>query len=142
MTHFDSSAVLAELMKNCTAKEMIRTYHALLAKLRKAGFVPTKHILENECSAKFKEAIRETCKLQLVPPSNHHANLAEVAIWSYWDVILPQALLQLNLLSKSNATPTVSAHAHLCGEHDYNAMPLLSIRSLAEVHIKRGNRKS
>ena len=134
MTHIDSSAVLAEPTKKRTAKEMIRAYCALLAKLRTAGFASTKHTLNNECLAKLKEAIRETCKLQLVPPGNHRASLAEVAIktfkqhflsaltgtapdfpWLYWDVILPQVLLQLNLLRKSNATPTVSAHAHLCG---------------------------
>ena len=130
---------------------MIRTYHTLLAKLRKARFAPTKYILDNECSAKLKEAIREICTLQLVPPGNHRANLAEVAIktfkqhflsvlaglvpefsWSYWDVILPQALLQLNLLRKLNATPTVLAHAYLCGQHDYNTIPLLPIGSSAK----------
>ena len=161
MTHIDSSAVLADPMKNCTAKEMIRDYRALLAKLSKAGFAPTKHILDNECSAKLKEAIRGTRKLQLVPPGNHHTNLAEVTTkafkqhflsvlagtasdfpWSYWDVILPQTLLHPNLLRKSNATPTVLAHAHLCGQHNYNAMPLLPIGSSLEVHVKTGNHKS
>ena len=47
MTHIDSNAILAEPMKICTAKEMIRAYRALLAKLRKAGFAPPKHILDN-----------------------------------------------------------------------------------------------
>ena len=144
MSHVDSNAVLGKPMKNRSATEMIRAYRALIAKLRRAGFITKKHILDNECSAELKEAIREICALQLVPPGNHRANLAEVAIkafkqhflsvldgcapdfpWSYWDKILSQALLQLNLLRKSNATPTISAHAHLCGHHDYNAMLLL-----------------
>ena len=87
--------------------------------------------------------IREHCKLQLVLPSSHCANLAEVTIkaWKqhfvsieagtapnfprlFWDKLVPQALLTLNLLRQSNATPTVVAYAHLCGQHDYNAQPL------------------
>ena len=61
--------------------------------------------------------IRERCKLQLVPPGSHRANLAEVTIkaWKqhfvsieaatasnfprlFWDKLVPQALLTLNLL--------------------------------------------
>ena len=75
--------------------------------------------------------IREHCKLQMVPLDSHRANIAEETIktWkqhflsieagtasdfprSFWDKLVPQALLTLNLLQKSNATPTVSAHAH------------------------------
>ncbi|EJK47022.1 hypothetical protein THAOC_34285, partial [Thalassiosira oceanica] len=94
-------------------------------------------------------------------PGNHRANLAEVGIkafkqhflsilagtapdfpWSSWDQILPQALITLNLLRKSHATPSISAHAHLCGHHDYNAKPLLPIGAAAEVHVKSDERKS
>lgn len=71
MVHVDSNAVLAEPMKSRSAAEMIRAYLALLAKLRRAGFVPKKHILDNECSKEFKEVIRNTCKLQLVPSGCH-----------------------------------------------------------------------
>ena len=90
--------------------------------------------------------------MQLVPPGSHRANLAEVSIkafkqhflsilagtatdfpHSFWDELLPQTLLTLNLLRKSNATPTVSAHAHLSGQHDYNAKPLLPMGQSAEV---------
>ena len=81
----------------------------------------------------LKAVIREHCKLQMVPLDSHRANIAEVTIktWkqhflsieagtasdfprSFWDeLFVPQASLTLNLLRKSNATPTVSAHAHL-----------------------------
>ena len=54
MTHIDSSTVLAEPIKNRAAKEMIRAYRALLAKLRRAGFEPTKYILDDECSAELE----------------------------------------------------------------------------------------
>ena len=57
--------------------------------------------------------------------------------------LLPQTfLLTLNLLQKANVTPTVSAHAHLCGQHDYNAQRLLPMGQSTGVYVKRGNRKS
>ena len=161
MCQVDSDAALVEPMKNRSAKEMIRAYLALIERLRRAGFAPKKHILDNECSEELKEVIRERCKLQLVPPGSHRANLAEVTIkaWkqhfvsilagtapdfprSFWDELVPQASLTLNLLRQSNATPTVSAHAHLCGQHDYNAQPLKPMGQSAEVHVKRDNGKS
>ena len=109
----------------------------------------------------MKDLIRETCKLELVPAGCHRRNVAEVAIkafkqhflsvlagvdsdfpWSLWDRLLPQVQLTLNLLRQSNATPTVSAHAHLFGQFDYNKMPLEPMGSLGQVHVKTGNRKS
>ena len=110
-------------MKNRSTKEMIRAYLALIEKLRREGYAPKKHILDNECSEELKEVIQERCKLQLVPPGSHRANLAEVTIkaWkqhfvsilartapdfprSSWDELVPQASLTLNLLRKSNAS--------------------------------------
>jgi hypothetical protein len=39
------------------------------------------HILDNECSAEFKEQIKlNNMKYQLVPPHNHRQNIAEKAI--------------------------------------------------------------
>ena len=57
MVHFNSNAVLAEPMKSCSAAEMIWAYLALLTKLRRVGFIPKKHILDNECSEELKEVI-------------------------------------------------------------------------------------
>ena len=104
-------------------------------------------MLDNEISANMKEHIQDKYKftLKLVPPGCHRRNAAEVAIRSFkvhllsisilagtattfppslWDKLLPQAEITLNLLRQLNATPTVSAYAHLCGPFDYNKMPL------------------
>ena len=81
--------------------------------------------------------------LKLVLPGSHRRNAAELAIRNFkahflsilagtaddfpmqlWDRLLPQAETTVNLLQKSNATPTVSAYAHLSGPFDYNKMPL------------------
>ena len=122
MVHVNSSVVLAEPMKRQTAVETIRFY------------LPNKHILNNKYSEELKEVI------QNVPPGSHCTNLAEVVIklfkqhfvsilagtainfpLSFWHELLPQTSFALNLLRKPNATPTVLAHVHLCGQHDYNA---------------------
>ena len=51
----DSNAILVEAMKNCTTGEMIHAYQVLVERLCSAGVNLTMHILDNECSAKFKE---------------------------------------------------------------------------------------
>ena len=140
---------------------MQRAYLALLNRLKSVRVVPKKHVLDNECSDAMKELIRETCELELVPPGCHRCNIAVVAIKAFkqhflsvlagvapdfprslWDRLLPQVQITLNLLRQSNATPTISAHAHLFGQFDYNRMPLAPMGCSAEVHVKPDNRKS
>ena len=53
-----------------------------------------------------------------------------------WDKLLPQAEVTINLLQQSNATPNVSAYAHLSGPFDYNKMPLAPMGCAAQIHEK------
>ena len=161
MVEIDSNYTLVEPMKNRTDKVMTAAYLALMKRLQRAGVITTKHVLDNECSYKLKELIRDTCKLELVPPGCHRRNIAEVAIkgfkqhflgvlaglpddfpWSLWDRLLPQTETTLNLLRQSNATPTVSAYAHMYGNFDYNRMPLAPMGCPCHVHVKPDNRKT
>lgn len=57
-----------------------------------------------------------------------------------WDRLLPQTEITLNLLCQSNATPTVSAYAHLSGPFDYNKMPLTPMGCDVKVHEMTGKR--
>jgi len=96
---------------------------------------------------------------ELVPPGCHHRNAAKVAICIFkahflsilagvskdfpmnlWDRLLPQAEITVNLLRQSNATPTVSAYAHLNGPFDYNKMPLAPLGCRVQVHEKTDSR--
>ena len=161
MVEIDSNAILVEPMTSRKDAEMIRAYDALITRLRRAGIVPIKHVLDNEISENMKEHIRDTCKMQieLVPPGCHRRNAAEVAIrnfkahflsvlagvaddfpMSLWDRLLPQTEITLNLIRQSNATPTVSAYAHLCGPFDYNKMPLAPMGCNVQVHEKADSR--
>jgi hypothetical protein len=93
--------------------------------------------------------------LELVPPGCHRCNAAEVAIHNFkahflsilagvadcfpqnlWDWLLPQTKITINLIKQSNATPYISAYAHLSGPFDYNKMPLAPMGCEAQVHKK------
>jgi len=161
MVDIDSNAILVEPMKSRKDAEMIRAYNALMLRLTRAGIMPAKHVLDNEVSENMKEHIRDKykLKLELVPPGCHRRNAAEVAIRNFkshflsvlagvaedfppslWDKLLPQTEITLNLLRQSNATPTVSAYAHLSGPFDYNKMPLAPMGCKAQIHEKSNQR--
>jgi hypothetical protein len=68
----ESNAILVEAMKNRTSGEMICTYQVLVDQLGSVGIAPKEHILDNECSNDYKEAIKtNNMTYQLVPPHNH-----------------------------------------------------------------------
>ena len=120
-----------------------------------------KHVMDNECSDKMKELVKSECMLELAPPGCHRRNLAEIGIKLFknhflsimsgvdksfptylWDKLLPQAELTLNLLRQSNATPSVSAYAHLFGNFDYNRMPLAPMGCAVQIHEDADKRGS
>ena len=161
MVEIDSNYILVDPMKNKTDDEMIATYQKLLKRIKRTGRKVEKHVLDNECSDKMKELIRDECLLELCPPGIHRRNIAEVAIksfkkhflsvlaglpddfpWSFWDRLLPQTETTLNLLRQSNSTPTVSAFAHMHGNFDYNRMPLAPMGCPVQVHVKSKDRKT
>ena len=60
MVEIDSNYTLVEPMKNRTDKVMTDAYMALMKRLQRAGVTTTKHVLDNECSDKLKDPIRDT----------------------------------------------------------------------------------
>ncbi len=82
MVKIDSNAILVKPMKSCKDAEMIGAYDVLLLRLKRAGIVPKKHVLDNKVSENMKNHIRDKCKfdMELVPPGCHQRNTAEVAI--------------------------------------------------------------
>eukprot|EP00804_Cyclotella_cryptica_P008732 CCRYP_018472-RA/>CCRYP_018472-RA protein AED:0.06 eAED:0.06 QI:0/0/0/1/1/1/4/0/898 len=157
MVEIDSSIILVEPIKNRTDAELTRAYSALMLRLRRAGIIPCKHVLNNEISKAMKDLIQDTYKmtLELVTSGCHHRNAAKVAIRNFkshflsilagvaddfllklWDKLLPQTEIILNRLRQSNATPTVSAYTHLNGPYDYNKMSLATMGCNAQVHEK------
>eukprot|EP00956_Cyclotella_meneghiniana_P014655 scaffold22070_cov44-Cyclotella_meneghiniana.AAC.1 len=145
MVDIDSSGILVEPLKSRKDAELHRAYTSLMTRLNRAGIFPKKHVLDNEISQAMKDYVRDEYKMtvELVPPGCHRRNAAEVAIRNFkahflsilagtaddfplqlWDKLLPQAEITVNLLRQSNATPNISAYAHMNGPFDYNKMPL------------------
>jgi hypothetical protein len=50
MVEINSNVILVEPMKSSKDEEMIRAYNALLLRLKQAGIVPKKHVLDNKVS--------------------------------------------------------------------------------------------
>ena len=71
LIEIDSNCILVEAMSSQNDEEMKRAYLVLLQRLKRAGVVPTKHVLDNEISHNMKDLIKDTCKLELVPPDCH-----------------------------------------------------------------------
>jgi hypothetical protein len=98
---------------------------------------------------------------QLVPPDMHRRNAAERAIRTFkahflailagveadfpshfWDLLLPQAELTLNLLRQSTINQEISAWEAFNGAFNYDATPLGPLGINAIVHSKPSRRKS
>ncbi len=158
----DSNGILMEAMKNRLAGEMIQAYQVLVERLCSAGLTPKMHILDNQCSAEFKEQIKlNNMKYQLVPPHNHRRNIAEKAIQVFkahfksilcgadksfplhlWDRLLGQAEHTLNVLWTSRMTPSVSAYAYLWGKHNYNVNPFAPLGCKVEAQVTPNKRET
>ena len=98
---------------------------------------------------------------QLVPPHMHRQNAAERAIQTFknhfiagifpthkdfplhfWCRPLPQSIVALNLLRPSRINPTLSTHAQLHGQFDFNATPFAPPGTKFMVHQKPTIRQS
>ena len=67
IVEIDLNYVFVQPMKNKSDEKMVNAYKALMKRLRRAGIVPQKDVLDNECSENLKELNSDTCKLELVP---------------------------------------------------------------------------
>ena len=59
-----------------------------------------------------------------------------------WCHLLLQAEMTLNMLWASHLVPTILAHAHLHGQHDYNTQPLTPLVMECDMHVVSSVRES
>ena len=157
-----SSSILAEPMRNRSAGSMLEAYETIVVQLPEGEARPKMHILDNECSKEFKKAILDNeMTYQLVPPHDHRRNAAEKAIQIFkdhfiavlcgtdenfpirlWCALLPQAVVQLNMLRPSVTDPSMSAFEQLHGPHNYDAHPFAILGGAVEVHVMPKNRRT
>ena len=158
--HLDANYIFVEPMKNRTEGQMMAAYQRIINRMRAAGLGLKLHILDNECSAAFKQLIAtNNMTHELVPPGNHRRNQAERAIQTFkahfisilagvddkfplslWCHLLEPAELTLNLLRQSKSTPKISAFAQVHGHHDYMKKPFAPLGCAVQVHVKPDDR--
>ena len=82
MVEIDSNKILVEPLKSRKDPELTRVYRVVILRLKRAGIIPKKHILNNEVSEAMTDVIQEEyhMEIELVPPGCHRRNAAEVAI--------------------------------------------------------------
>ena len=116
-------------------------------------------ILDNEASEEYKRSFKTkwNAKYQLVPPHTHRSNAAERAIRTFkahflsilvgdapdlprnlWDLLLPQAELNLNLLRQATIDPSQSAWSYFHGSFNYDATPIGPLGCDIIAHRKTG----
>ena len=140
--------ILSEPTRNRTSGKMMILYQKLIDQLKEKGILKKLHLLNNECSEEFKEVIKNNgMKYQLVPPHEKPIQvfkdnflLVLVKIdknfpLQLWYQILIHKDHQLNLLRKSRAVPTISAFAHMYGQHDYNTHPFAPLGCEVKIHV-------
>ena len=160
--HQDTNSIHTVALPNRKAASIRDAWESIYKKLRFQGHPVHLHILDNECSQDLKDAfISYQISFQRVPPKEHRANAAERAIRTFknhfvsilctvdsqfplseWDRLLPQATLTLNLLRSSRIHPSLSAHASMFGQFDYNRTPLAPPGTKIVAHLAAASRTS
>jgi hypothetical protein len=158
--HYDTNTIHAVAIPNRQAASIRNAWEATHKKLLKQGHAPNLHILDNECSQDLKDAFTKyNVAFQRVPPKEHRANSAERAIRTFknhfisilcsvdshfpmteWDRLIPQTILTLNLLRSSRIHPSLSAHASLFGNYDFNRTPIAPPGTKVVAHVSADTR--
>jgi hypothetical protein len=82
----DSNSLWAETHKDNTGGKLILGCAGALEHMQKVGIVPKHQVLDSKASAAYKKAIDDSnMTYELVPPDNHHCNMAEKAIQTFKD---------------------------------------------------------
>ena len=59
MVEIDSNAILVKPIKNHKDEELTQVYISMMLRLRRAGIIPKKHILDNEVSEALNTIIQD-----------------------------------------------------------------------------------
>lgn len=77
----DANAILAQPYCHKLDADMNQAYDAIMTRITSAGLMVTTHVLDNDCSVAFKQAIQaKGATIQKVPPHVHRCNAAARAI--------------------------------------------------------------
>jgi hypothetical protein len=159
---YDSNAILAQPINDRTAPELLKAFQFMEQELVARGLKPKLMKLDNKASKLLKDYLhQQDLTFQLVPPYSHRRNSAERAIKSFkdhliaglcstdksfpmhlWEIILPQAVITLNMLRTSRINPKLSAATHIFGQYDFNRAPMAPPGTMIIAHETPGRRRT
>jgi hypothetical protein len=134
---YDGNDILSEPIKNRTAAELSRGFQDMENKLTAKGLQPKLTRLDNKESHLLETYSDEhNINFQLVPPYSYIRNAAERAARSFkhhviaglcsteksfpmhfWDILLNQAVITLNILRTSRINTKLQASTHIDVQH-------------------------
>ena len=126
-----SNNILAKAIWNRSAREMLWTYQVLVGWLHEKEIFPEIYVLDNQCSAELKVAIKHNkITFQRVPPHNHRRNVSEKT-----RTILCQRYAARTIVFFEIVVPNTSPHQAL-------AKPATEVQSKVETvsfcaHVRR-----
>jgi hypothetical protein len=159
---YDCNYIKVVPIKSRSASEWVKAYDSIHQELTVKGFKPKLQTLDNEASTALKSFFTvNDIAYQLVPPHCHRRNAAKRAIrtfkehfvtglssvdlsfpMNFWDRLLPQAEITLNLLRTSRLHPQLSTAAHYHGLVDYNKTAFAPPGCKIIAHEKPGKQRT
>jgi hypothetical protein len=159
---YDSNAILAQPITDLTAPELLKAFQVMEQELVARCLTPKLMKLDNEASKLLRTYLhQQDITFQFVPPYSHRRNSAERAIRSFkdhliarpfstdksfpmyfWDRLLPQAVITLNMLRTSRINPKLSAATHIFGQYDFNRTPMAPPGTRLRVHETPSRRRT
>ena len=163
MLDYDADYIQATPMKSLKKEEITRCFQLCYAELKRVGFTAQLLKLDNKISNELVRVIGEdeNLKYQLVSPGDHRRNPAERAIQTFknhfiaildgadkdfakdrWDLLIPHAVITLNISRPSHLNPRISAYTMLHGVFDFNITPLAPAGCKIIIHDRVDERAS
>jgi hypothetical protein len=158
----DANYIHIEILKSRTAE----AYRSAMQKAHEffatRGCTPHYTWLDNETSALVGKHFDEwKITPNYVPRGGHRANRAERAVRTtkehliaglqtvaddfppeFWDELVPQGEVTLNMMRLSRMTPNISAFQQVCGHYDHDSHPMSLPGVRVEIYISPGDRES
>ena len=150
----DSNLINTVPIKNRSTPELLKGFKHCHEYLKKHRFRAKLLRLDNEVSRELIAHIEsEQLQYQLASPGDHRTNPAEQAIQTFknhfiailsgsdlefssncWDLLVPQAVITLNLLRPSCINPAISAYAQVNGNFNFSDTPLAPTGCKIVIH--------
>jgi hypothetical protein len=159
---YDRNAILSQPIKDQTAPELLKAFQDMEQELVARGLKPKLMRLDNEASKLLKSYLhQQDITFQLVPRYSHRGNSAEKAIRSFkdhliaglcsteksfpmhlFDILLPHAVITLNMLRTSINNPKLSAVTHTFGQYDFIRAPMAPLGTSIIAHETPSRRRA